>query len=257
MVTDLRLGWRPEPPDPRTLRMARYTGGALPPPPVKVDWLTLVKHWDGLGNFEVGDCEPAGCAHYEQAMLAANGVEFYPTTADVLAAYSGISGYDPAQTGPDRNNPTDRGCTSRGTLGYWRAHGICGHRITAYVQVNHRDHNEVKTATALFGGLLFAADMPIDADAQFRRRQTWRPTAGPNGRPGSWGGHALYLGAYTSRTLRCVTWGRVQSLGWAWWDTYVSEAYVVVSADWLNKQGTSPSGLNLDALLTDLRAVTA
>lgn len=37
----------------------------------------------------------------------------------------------------------------------------------------------------------------------------------------------------------------------------VDEAYVVVTQDWLDAQGTSPSDLHLDALTTDLNAIAA
>jgi hypothetical protein len=44
---------------------------------------------------------------------------------------------------------------------------------------------------------------------------------------------------------------------WTWFEKYCSEAYALVSADWLKTNGVSPSGLNLAALQKDLAAVTA
>ena len=95
--------------------------------------------------------------------------------------------------------------------------------------------------------------------------------------PGSWGGHAVYLVGYdfpesavgvsdsglrtpdpsfASATLTCVTWGRPKQMTWAFFAKYCSEAYALVSKDWLNARGVSPGGFDLVTLEQDLKAVS-
>jgi hypothetical protein len=102
--------------------------------------------------------------------------------------------------------------------------------------------------------------------------------------PGSWGGHAVYLVGYDFRawesasrqsasgapnaalptaatslppTLTCITWGQIKKMTWRWFARYCSEAYALVSKDWLNGAGVSPSGFDLATLEADLKAVTS
>lgn len=248
-----KLGWVRGPEDPRTLRLSTYTTPDLPPPPRTVDWLRKVPTWPMYANDRVGDCVPVSCAHLSRSWTTyAGGVAADITEADVLRAYTNIAGYDPVTGVPDN------GCRATDALNYWRRTGIGGHRIGAYVRINHLDPVEVRTATWLFGGILLGADMPLAADTQFRAGATWAPTRGSAAYPGSWGGHAMHLGAFTSRALTVSTWGRTQRMTWPWFGRYVAEAYAVVSTDWLNQvSGHTPLGLDLPALLADLRRVTA
>lgn len=252
-------GWVKAPPDPRTLRLARYTTPTLPATPYAANYLKAVAGWPMLANDRIGDCAPCAIAHHEQAWTVAAGADppYLPTDADTITAYTGIAGYDPARVDTDGNNPTDTGCTSLDTLNYWRRSGIAGRRIVAYAQVNHANHHEIRAAVNLFGGVFAAVELPLAAGQQFRKRQTWRPTAGPAGERGSWGGHAVYLGAYNGRGLTCVTWGTTQRLTWSWWDTYGAECYAAVSGDFLNRGSDSnPAGINLDQMLADLHQLT-
>jgi hypothetical protein len=57
-------------------------------------------------------------------------------------------------------------------------------------------------------------------------------------------------------TLTCVTWGQLKKMTWAWFEKYCSEAYALVSKDWLNASGISPNGFDLATLEDDLKAVS-
>ena len=74
--------------------------------------------------------------------------------------------------------------------------------------------------------------------------------------PGSWGGHAVYVVGYDSETLTCITWGQLKKMTWAWFAQYCSEAYGLVSKDWLKASGISPSGFDLATLEADLAEVS-
>lgn len=250
-VPGLKLGWRPAPRDHRNLRLSAYTPEQLTPPK-RVDWLGQVSTWPMYRNDEIGNCEVCACAHAQQALTSyGGGQEHVIDEADVIAAYSAITGYNPATGEPDP------GIASLDMLGHWRSVGVGGRKIAAYVEVNVDDLDEVKTALSLTGALLVGIDMPLSSADQFRAGKTWTAAAGARGRAGSWGGHAVHVGAYDSRYLTCTTWGRTQRMTYAFWRNYVAEAFAPISPDWFNAAGSSPTGLNTEALLADLQRITA
>ncbi len=248
-----KLGWQPGPPDPRTLKLETYTTPDLPAPPDTVDWMRKVDTWPMLGNNRMGNCVWVSTAHLVQGWTAyAAGTPVLIPESEVVAAYSRVTGYDPA-TGAH-----DNGTRSLDALNYWRKTGVGGRKIVAYVKVDHRNDDSVKSAINLFGGVYIAAQLPRAAQTQFRDRKTWTPTGGASGRRGSWGGHAMHLGGYGKTGVVVSTWGRTQRATWNWWDTYVSECFAVVSADFLDRaSGVNPLGFNLDAMLADLKKITA
>lgn len=247
-----QLGWVPGPEDPRTLRLATYTS-PRPEPPRSSNWMRRVPTWEMYRNDRIGCCTIVSCAHLVTGWTTyAAGTTHTMAEADVIAAYAAVSGYNPA-TGTG-----DTGARSLDVLNHWRQTGIGGRRIIAYARVNHRDHNEVRHAVHLFGGLFFAALLPDAADDQFRRGRPWRLTVGPGTRAGSWGGHAMHLGGYDTRGLTVSTWGRTQRLSWAWLDAYGAEMYAVLSDDWFDRSGGhNPLGFDAPRLLEDLHRITS
>jgi hypothetical protein len=57
-------------------------------------------------------------------------------------------------------------------------------------------------------------------------------------------------------TISCITWGQVKKMTWAWFQKYCSEAYALVSRDWLEASGLAPSGFDLAGLEKDLEEVS-
>lgn len=247
------LGRKPSPPDPRTLRLANYTtAGDVLTAPRSANWMRRVRTWPLYSNDRIGDCVFAAYGHLTQAWTRYAGTEVTLPEQDIIGAYSAATGYDPT-TGAG-----DDGAVMRDALNFWRKTGIGGRNIDAYVSVDVGNHDEVRYAAHTFGGLAVGIDMPLVAGDQFRKRMWWTPTSGPDGERGSWGGHAVHVGAYSSRSLTCTTWGGSQHMTWGFWDSYVSEAYAVLSPDWLTAaKGVSPTGLDLSDLLADLQRITA
>ena len=72
---------------------------------------------------------------------------------------------------------------------------------------------------------------------QFNQGKPWTPVAGS---PID-GGHCVTVIGYTSAYLLVVTWGKIQKMDYAFWNTYVAaramqgEAWATVSQDWVNK----------------------
>ena len=70
--------------------------------------------------------------------------------------------------------------------------------------------------------------------------------------PGSWGGHCVPLSGYDANKIWCVTWGALQPMTWQFLSTYCDEAYVLLSQEWMEASGVSPSNLAWGQLMADL-----
>lgn len=236
--------------DSRTLRLAKYLKqDALANPPAESSWVMHVPSWGPMLNDQIGDCTCAAAGHMIQQWTEYADREVIPPDASILTAYSAVSGYDPGDPS------TDRGAVMLDVLNYWRKRGIAGHQIQAYVQVNPQNSTEVRQAIQIFGNLYLGLALPVSvqgADKWTVSDEGFRD----NGAPGSWGGHAVPVMAYSPKTLTCITCGERLKMSWNFFRGYCDEAYAVVSVDWIEKSGLSPSALNLVQLKQDLVAIT-
>ncbi len=257
----LKLGKRAPRIDPRTLRLAKYVK-ALPPPPKTMGYIDAVHDWKLFLNDSLGDCTCAAAGHQIMQWTTYATKEVIPTDAAILQAYEAVSGYNP-------NDPsTDQGAVILDVLNYWRKHGIAGHKIAAFAQINPSNFVEIQQAVALFGSVYLGVGLPVSAQDP-RTDQNglpiWEvPTDGPimDGSPGSWGGHAIPAVGYKASAiknggLRVVSWGQLFDMSWNFLAAYCDEAWAIVTPDWIEQNGKSPSGFDLATLLSDLSAVTA
>ena len=99
------------------------------------------------------------------------------------------------------------------------------------------------------GDVVFEVDAGTATLLDFYRRPVRR--AG-DGKPGSWGGHAIPVVAYDSRGLIVVTWGALQGMTWSFWEAYCDEAYAILSPDYLDGKQQAPQGFSLEQLEADL-----
>lgn len=239
----MKLGKRPAVKDARTLRYADYRTSAA-----NVPWRSA--HWGHgltygmLGNDKYGDCVEAAFAHQLQVWddRAGNG-PFAVTTADVLADYAAITGFNPDD--PNSDQGTDMLTANK----YWRSKSL----IDAYATVAPLNDAEVKESVAWYGSLNVGLAMPVSAQGQVGG--VWDVVSGPSGQAGSWGGHCVPVVGYTPRGLFAVTWGALQAMTWDFFRTYCDESYVFLSKSWIAATGTSPSRLawgQLDADLANL-----
>jgi hypothetical protein len=223
----------------------------LPAPPASDDWLTPVPAdaWGVLGNDEVGDCTCAGVAHKRigDVYLNQEHTVLGVTTAQTLALYSAVTGYNPADPS------TDQGAVCQDVLDYWRKRGFLGERIIAFAKVDISNETELRQAIHLFGQVYAGFAFPSTAMDQFNAGETWDVVRGARNE----GGHCVTLGAYDKNGLECVTWGKVQKLTWAFFRKYFDEAWVIISPDMIDPAtGRDIQGLDLYALGQDFAALT-
>lgn len=242
-MTPRKLGKLAPRHDLRTIHFANLLTPALPVSPPARDWLYGMPTDLGMmANDAVGDCGFASQAHAIQSWsFNQTGEIFTPPTADVLAAYSHCTGYDPADPS------TDRGVVMLDALNSWRNYGISGRKIGAYAKVDHHNVDHVKAALNLFGGVYLGANLPLSA----QKDGPWFAPAGPlvgDDAPGGWGGHCMWMASYDRDLVTFVTWGRRQTADWQWVLDYVDEMYAPVSVDWVTGAQPAPNGFDVTRL---------
>jgi hypothetical protein len=247
----LKLGKGPARHDPRALLLASYVTPGLPTPPASFDLTAKVgANWGMMGNEQIGDCTCAAAGHLIMEWTANSGRKMVtPTDKQIIAAYSAITGYNPT-TGAN-----DNGAQEVDVLNYWRQTGIANDKIGAYVSLEPSNHIHIMDSVYIFEGCYIGLQLPKSAQAQVQNHQPWSvPPGGAtgDGKPGSWGGHAVPIVAYDARGVTCVTWGALQTMTWSFWETYCEEAYAILSKDYLNGKKQAPQGFNLQQLQADL-----
>src|SRR5271157_3430243 len=255
--SQMKLGKRTPRHDPRTLKLARYLTPSLPTAPASVDYSRGFADWGMLLNDQLGCCTISAIGHAIQAWTMNSGsrVDFINET--VRFYYEKWDGYNPADP------TTDQGGVELDVLNAWRNNkfGFAGRKLDAFVAVHTGTEGQVisvnpadiRLAIWMFGGAYIGVELPLRAQNQ----DVWG-VVGDFGQdaPGSWGGHAIYLVAYDENFLTCVTWGQLKKMTWGWFQKYCSEAYGLLSEDWIESSGIAPSGYDLDALKKDLELVT-
>ena len=234
--------------DARTLQFDKYLQpAALPKIPASKDWSGKVPQWLMLANDNLGCCTISGACHMIMDWSANANTEIVPTDSDVIKAYSAVSGYNPA-TGEN-----DNGAVELDVLNYWRKTGIAQHKIFAYAALQPRNHSHIKAAVYLFGGVYIGLALPLSAQNQ----DIWDIPAGGfagDGRPNSWGGHAVNVCSYDDNYITVVTWGALKKMSWSFASHYMDEAYAVLSNDFINN-GVAPNAIDWSALQADLKSI--
>lgn len=247
----LKLGKQVARHDPRTLLMASYVTTGLPTPPASHDIGAKVKSWGMMENDQIGDCTCAAAGHLIMEWTANAGKKMVtPSNKQIVAAYSAITGYNPA-TGAN-----DNGAVEIDVLNYWRQSGIAGHKIGAFVALEPSNHTHVMDSVYIFEGCYIGMQLPISAQAQVQNHQPWSVPPGGltgDGKPGSWGGHAVPVVAYDARGVTVVTWGALQMMTWSFWEAYCDEAYAIISNDYLTSKKVTDDGFSMQQLQADLQ----
>ena len=242
-------GVQPFDPTRAYLEFAPYVGSSLEP---KSAWSWNNRQppngWGIYYNNAIGDCAIAGAGHAEDLWAYT-----FLDPSVILTTYEDATGYDP-NAEPDENgqNPTDKGTNLADFLGYWRTHGMGGHKIAAYAHIDPDNTRVVKLAIELFGCVYIGVDLPSSAEQQFADGQPWTVVDGDS----IVGGHCVLPIAYDEDYVYVVTWAQVQPVAWSWWETYVSEVWLPVTQEWVGANGESPEGIDVAGLNADFKSLT-
>jgi hypothetical protein len=228
------------------LTLDKYLTGAVAP--AVVDFASEVISWPMYGNDTIGDCTCACVGHQIQAWTRYTGAEVDVPEDEIIQLYSAVSGYDPS-TGAN-----DNGANVQDVLTYWRQSGVpvAGHKILAFAQL--KDLSKIHDALWMFGSVYLGINFPQSAMDQFNADQPWDVS----GDGTIVGGHAIpvqYAGTGAC-PYQVVTWAKLQGMTQAFLDTYCEEAWIIITDDWLDKNGHTPEGLDLAQLGADLSQLT-
>lgn len=243
-----RLGRKPSKPDNRTLRFRDYVKpGLLGPPPLDAGWYTEVYRWPMYANDSEGDCVIAAWGHLRNLWTKyATGIEGGPTLADILAVYNHLS-------------PGNDGVDMLTALRYATKTGLGGKKIRAYAALTPGDVREAELCVSIFGAALIGLELP-DAitNSSNMLEIPWAIPAGASTESGSWApnpnsGHCVIAPGYREphQNFEIVTWGAVIAMSDAFYNVMSDEAYLVISDEWIERNGKSPSGFDLEQLLLD------
>jgi hypothetical protein len=242
----LKLGKKPAQPARPQLRLTAAHLTALPAPPAEVDYGAGA--YPMYGNDQYGDCVEAGIGHQVgQYTRYARGVEALFTDADILNAYSAITGFradDPS---------TDQGTYTQDAMTWWRRTGLAGHRILMFASLDVADTTALKQAIELFGAVGIGFNFPASAMDQFDDGEPWTVVKGSPLE----GGHYVIATGYDQDYLKVKTWGTQQLMAWPFHAAYTDEAWVVITAEMADSAGSSTfTGIDLYALGQDFATLT-
>lgn len=229
------------------IALAPYLGTKPPypaPPPLR--------NWTGGGPYEIalnnrlGCCTIATIVHLLQCHALNHGERLTISDADILRAYMAVSSYDGTPA-------TDQGAMPIDALTYardvWRV-------IVGFVKVDPANHLEMHAAINLFGGVYLAARLPkriYDQGTDWELPPLEHRT--DTDEPGSLGGHAFAGLGYNRTHFNVMPWTDATEAGNAWMDEYVDEAYAVLTPRWVDQNRRAPNGLDLTALMQDLKII--
>lgn len=244
-----QMGRLPNDPSKPRLSLGKHLSAESAP--TSVDWYSKVSGWGVLGNDWLPDCVCAGQAHALLSLSTyASDHPIRMTEQETVTLYSALSGWvqgsDPASA---------PGLVVQDALNYWRTSGIQGHNIVVFAAVDITRLADVRTATAYLGCTFVGINFPNSAMRQFDNGQPW-DVVGSDG--GIDGGHLVLLTGYNEQdnTYTCVTWGQTQVMTEAFWTKYVEECWAVITPEWVESSGSTPSGLDIYGLGEDFTRAT-
>ena len=241
----LKYGKTAPRPEAVTFKFSRYLTD-LPKYPRCFGHEKLIKDWGMLGNDRYGDCVIASKAHMSMIWCAEGETCANFSTDNVLSDYSALTGFtksDPA---------TDNGTDMKLAASYFRTNGFLDaignrHKVLVYLSIDPGDWEQTLAAVWLFGAVEAGLRMPKSSVDQFNRGLPWYHV--PNSPID--GMHCVPIIARRTM-LKCVTWGRLQSMTKRFYKENNDESIVYLSEEMLGADGVSIEGFNLEQLKEDL-----
>jgi hypothetical protein len=227
-----------------------YQKIALPTPPMIVDRMSKVSEQPMYCNDRYGCCTIAGMGHLFGAQKAyANPPEVVFSDDQIISAYeANCPGFNPV------TDANDNGCLMSDVLAYMTRTGMAGNTVTAYAQLRSTNIDSLKLALYLFGSVYIGVNLPQSAETQFGAGQAWTYVKGSP----IIGGHCVviqktepvYNPAHT-----VITWGSPVRVTDQWMQTYLEEAWVAITPDWIQTNQHTIDAIDLSALTADMSAI--
>lgn len=192
-------------------------------------------------NDTLGDCTCAGAGHSRQVWtFNANPPMETPSDSAVESLYEQACGYVPGDPS------TDQGGLEQSVLTYWMNKGFDGQELTAFVEVDPANLNDVRQVIFDCGLAYIGFNVPAFLEQNgMVPGSTW--DVDPSGDQSIVGGHCVVLPGYSSpaATFRVISWGSLYTMTAAFFAAFVDEVYGLVDSDWIKATGLTPAGLSI------------
>jgi hypothetical protein len=252
-----KLGRNPRTFDPRVPHMSAVLAGKrLPPPPSSVDYTKGMPDKFGVMlNDRLGDCTCAAYYHARQVWtFNAGKKEATEPDADVEQLYIQACGYNPKTPGegPGGNEQHVLSYLLR-TGAPIGPNGQGREKILAFVEVDPRNLDDVKRTIADCGLAYIGFNVPQNImPSGAEPPETWKVD---RANAKIVGGHAVALPGYDSAGAKVISWGQLYTMTWEFFSTYVDEVYAIADPAWFDAKHTTPGGLTLAELQTQMQAL--
>jgi len=214
-----------------------FEGGQLPTAPAKCTYALKILY--GMcDNDRLGDCVVAGHIHISQAIAQENdGKYVVPNDVVIQTEYFKLTGGQ------------DTGLVESTFLQTAQKTPILGSQIDVFGILEPQNVKEIKSAIYTFGGVFLGVTLPQSAENQF---------------PGTWtvvpnspiiGGHCIVAIGYDAQFVYIITWGKVIRCTWAWFTTYVDEAYAIIYTEEVQKNRGPLKTLDIAKLRAALASI--
>jgi hypothetical protein len=256
-MTEHKLGRTHRSYDPRIPHMSALVAGQTLPP-ASVDWSAEMPTQLGMmANNTLGDCT---CAAYYHALQVWSSVALQQMDtepdADVTKLYMLACGWNPRVPG---EGP---GGNEQHVLKYLLnkgapvgADGATTHKITAFVEVDPRNVDDVKRAICDCGVAYIGFNVPQNIVPTGAEPPAVWQVAADN--PPIVGGHAVVLPGYDATGVKVISWGSFYTMTWEFFAKYVDEVYAIADSTWFTKKLTTPGGLTLEELQVQMQGLRA
>ncbi len=256
-MNNRKLGRLPRRFDSRIPHLSALVAGKVQPaPPASQSWTTGMPAALGMMlNDTLGDCTCAAFYHAMQVWsFNAGGAMQTQPDPDVEKLYELACGYNPNVGGEGPGGNEQQVLTYILNTGApVGTDGQTTHKIAAFVEVDPRNTDDVKRTIIDCGVAYIGLNVP-----QFIMPANGVP-------PAVWdvqtsdtkiiGGHAVVLAGYDATGAQLISWGQLYTMTWKFFAKYVDEVYAIADPSWINAKGTTPGGLSLESLETQMQAL--
>lgn len=239
-----KLGRKARTHNPKIKHMSVLFGHHLPIAPDTIDWSHNITNFGMMLNDKLGSCTSAAVYHARQIWTANTLTEQTESDDCVLHLYEESGGYNPADPSTDQGGIEQDVLTYLLNVGFPLTNGSRD-KILGFMEVNHRNINDVKLTIAEFGVAYIGFNVPnsVVADSP----ATWTISKDPLLADVS-GGHAVVLIAYDLEGPTCISWGTKYKMTWEFFTKYTDEVYAIIDNSWILTSGKTPLNIDLSKL---------
>jgi hypothetical protein len=145
-----------------------------------------------------GDCVPTAACNAVQTMLARGG-NYAPIGDDVPLGIYEHFGFEL------RNPATDVGMNPEDLFGWWQGNDVAGARLKSATRLQPADEFSIRHTVATLGGVFLVVELSRAQQSQI----VWTAAGGDDGKPGTWGGHAVWVDEFDGALTKGTSWGEM------------------------------------------------